>query len=106
MVPVSWLLYNHNCLRFQTVAPSQHTSGAHRQHRHSHEASQRAERRWDGARQMVVVQLQEPAATIEDRVSSVSTPLSKVDGRSRVVQHHQCPHQEHNHSLQVSQRAE
>jgi hypothetical protein len=61
--PVRRLPSNQNSLqpRSQTVTASQNTSSMHSHHRHSRQASQRGERLWDGASQLVAEQLRSPA---------------------------------------------
>jgi hypothetical protein len=64
----------------------------HNQHHHSHQDSQRAERLWDGASQLVVVQVQRPAVALEVR-------------RHSVAQHHQCPRPSPRTSWRLASRA-
>ncbi len=58
IVPVSWLPYKYKSLqsRSQTVTASHITISVHSQHHHSPQASQRAERLWDRASQVVGVE--------------------------------------------------
>jgi hypothetical protein len=63
MVPVSWLCAKYSTLQRQQQTVAASTARLLGAQRHSLQVSGSAERRWDGARQLVVGHVQVPAAT-------------------------------------------